>query len=342
MYQSVHNSSKLVGGGCRACHFGSRMNRSVRDTCLQCHGKLQDLETAEKKKILNPFYRLSNSPQEIDLSNVLDKTYNHPVGKTKGMHAANEVLPEKDSNARRHVDCPDCHHPHFMKTDRKFAGLKGVDKSGVYEVYVKREYELCFNCHSDSYNLPANQTNKRIEFDEANPSYHPVVAEGKSSNVPSLIRPYRERGRDAGDISIIKCTDCHNNSDRNGPRGPHGSDYPYILVKKYSLLDDVDERPQDYDLCYSCHKRSSILGDVSFRYHSLHIRGDIVKGVSGTSCYTCHDAHGSTEHTHLIRFNEEVVFRNPSTLELQFVDLGEFRGECSLMCHGVNHNPKSY
>lgn len=341
-YRSVHMASTMVEGGCRSCHFGSRMNRSVTEACMQCHGGIQKIETAEKKKILSPFYRASKSIAEIDLSREFDKIYKHPVGEAPGVHNPYEELPEDDPNTPRHVECTDCHHHHFARSNRMYVGLRGISKKGIYGVRATKEYEVCFNCHSDSYNLPVNQENKRLEFDEDNPSYHPVVAEGKSSIVPSLIRPYTERYADPGDVSIIKCSDCHNSDDRRGPQGPHGSVYQFILARNYSIQDEVDERPRDYDLCYKCHKRSSILGDVSFKYHSLHIRGDIAKGIKGTSCYTCHDAHGSREYTHLIRFNEEVVFKNPSTMEFKFVDKGDFRGECHLMCHGVNHSPKSY
>lgn len=341
-YKSVHNSSDMITNSCRICHAGSKMNRSITDTCMQCHGDTKELKRSEKKRLVSPRYRSIIKLKDLDLRKVFKKDYRHPVGEASGVHVSYEELPEVDPRKPRHVECADCHHPHYMSSDKKFAALKGVNKEGQYDVFAKKEYEVCFACHSDSANVPIDHTNKRMEFDENNPSFHPVVAEGASSVVPSLIKPYVERYQNAGDISIIKCSDCHNNDDNNGPRGPHGSDYPYILAKEYSMKDEIDERPQKYELCYGCHKRSSILGDVSFKYHSLHIRTNIALGIKGTSCFTCHDAHGSQDYTHLIRFNEDVVFRNPSTLEIKFVDKGQFQGECSLMCHGVNHNPKSY
>jgi formate-dependent nitrite reductase cytochrome c552 subunit len=200
----------------------------------------------------------------------LEKPYRHPIGEAKGVHNAYEEMPESGSGVERHVECVDCHSPHYMRADRKFAGLKGVTKSGISGVWARAEYEVCFNCHSDSYNLPVGQTNKRLEFAETNPSYHPVIAEGKNSFVPSLI--YTR----AGDVSKITCSDCHNNDNKRGLQGPHASNYPAILARNYSISDNVDESPQSYDLCYGCHKRSSILGDISFKYHSLHIKGDLV------------------------------------------------------------------
>jgi len=343
MYKDVHSDSDFIRSSCRACHAGSQMNRSITETCLQCHSSDMNLEKAEKKRLIDRDYRALRGVSNADISDALAKVYNHPVGEARGVHSPFETMPEKDPGTPRHVECADCHNAHLMKKERPYAGIIGVGKGGITGVQAIKEYEVCFRCHSDSANLPVNQTNKREEFDEDNPSFHPVVAEGRSTLVPSLISPYKERAVSDGDISIIKCSNCHTNDDENRAQGPHGSRYPFILSDNYSLDDEVDERPFQYELCYRCHKRSSILSDISFKYHSLHIEGNILRNIRGTSCYTCHDAHGSREYAHLIKFNEDVVFRNPSTGEFSFTDgVADFAGECSLMCHGSVHNPKSY
>ncbi len=159
-------------------------------------------------------------------------------------------------------------------------------------------------------------------FNPDNPSYHPVEAEGKNGIVPSLVDPYSETSEGPWEISIIKCTDCHI---------AEGSP---LLVKNYDTTGGP-EYPAKYDLCYSCHRRSSILGDESFRWHSGHI------WYADISCYACHDSHGSSEYTHLIRFDTKVVFPNSSGI-LTFIDKGNFRGECSLTCHGIEHNELNY
>lgn len=341
-YKDTHTGSEYIRSSCRACHAGNEMNRSITDTCLQCHSSDAKLQKAERKKLIHRDYRALRGIWNDDISNAIAKTYNHPVGQARGAHSPFERMPERDSKIRRHVECTDCHNAHLMKAERPYAGIRGVGKGGMTGVQAVKEYEVCFRCHSDSANLPVNQTNKREEFDENNPSFHPVVTEGASTLVPSLIRPYRERAIDDGDISIIKCSNCHTNDEERRAQGPHGSRYPFILSDNYSLEDEMNERPYYYELCYRCHKRSSILSDISFKYHSLHIEGDSINNIRGTSCYTCHDAHGSREYTHLIKFNEDVVFRNPSSGELSFTDKGDFTGECSLMCHGNIHNPKVY
>ena len=300
----VHGSLLIKGSGCSFCHSLAGGSGSLSDreewTCLFCHSKLEDPEIKSRKKAkVRPELkgRLSAMYGESDILGVYRKKYTHPTLTVSGVHSSKETLPEEDPQAPRHAECFDCHHPHEVSRWNRFGPLKVTGAKGEEKAFLSLkeikpgkefpEYELCFNCHSDSYNLPVDSENKRLEFDEGNPSYHPVVAEGKNSTVPSLVAPYKESAVSPGDVSIIKCTDCHNNDDEKGPRGPHGSIYPFILARNYSLQDEVDERPQDYELCYGCHSRSSILGDVSFKYHSLHIRGDLSRGVRGTGCYTC-------------------------------------------------------
>ncbi|MFQ6083924.1 MAG: cytochrome C, partial [Candidatus Aminicenantia bacterium] len=103
--------------------------------------------------------------------------------------------------------------------------------------------------------------------------------------------------------------------------------------------DNISESSQQYELCYKCHKRESILKNESFPYHRLHI-------VSvRTSCFTCHSSHGSQINTHLIKINERIdPFRIQvsSSGRLEVIDKGRFSGECYLKCHNVDHNPKSY
>ena len=60
-----------------------------------------------------------------------------------------------------------------------------------------------------------------------------------------------------------------------------------------------------------------------------------------TSCYVCHDSHGSQYYDHLISFDSQIV--SPSRNgQIDFIDSGTFRGSCYLNCHGVDHDPKIY
>ena len=97
------------------------------------------------------------------------------------------------------------------------------------------------------------------------------------------------------------------------------------------------ESASAYELCYSCHDRASILGDISFGRHDKHIR-DL-----RTPCNACHDPHGInspqgnvTNNSHLINFDISIVsVVGPATLK--FVDTGINSGYCLLKCHGKVH-----
>ena len=184
------------------------------------------------------------------------------------------------------------------------------------------------------------QINTRLEFDIANPSFHPVTASGKNLSVPSLLSPYTVN-------SIIYCTDCHNSDDNPntggaGPRGPHGSIYKPLLEEHYSTADFTVESSFEYALCYKCHDRNSILADDSFSEHKKHIEGE------DAPCSVCHDAHGISmtqgnpvNNSHLINFDINVVLPNSSGFR-RFEDTGTFQGRCFLSCHGTDHNPETY
>ncbi|NOZ45215.1 MAG: hypothetical protein GXO79_00380, partial [Chlorobi bacterium] len=101
--------------------------------------------------------------------------------------------------------------------------------------------------------------------------------------------------------------------------------------------DYTTESSTNYELCYSCHSRTSILSDNSFGEHDVHIRGE------DTPCNACHDPHGisssqgnSTNNSHLINFDLNIVSPN-SNGDLYFEDKGLFSGRCRLKCHGRNH-----
>jgi len=335
---AVHLDKKNLPRGCATCHYKSNLKSGGGSiACLTCHGSQQRKVQAHKM----PRGAVVNRFDLKDIEAEYSKTFRHPTFESPGRHSANEILPEVDPKALRHVDCVDCHHPHFVTKENRFAGVKGKRVVGQ-TVVATRESEICYRCHGDSVNLPGKYTNKRIEFSLSNPSYHPVEGEGRNSAVISLVRPYHEKKVAPADVSVISCSDCHGNDDSKGPKGVHGSRYRYILKDNFDTSDNISESPQTYALCYRCHSRTSILANESFKYHSLHISGKSYSRL-GTSCYTCHNSHGSTEYKYLIMFNKTVVSPNSKGL-LKFVEKGssKFSGECYLTCHGVEHNPKSY
>ncbi|MFZ3138826.1 MAG: cytochrome c3 family protein [Thermodesulfovibrionales bacterium] len=325
--EKSHFNKENVPKGCASCHKGhGKYNTPMlpevkRSFCFSCHGDITSIEKTQSKGNLSGKIVMDNIEKEFE------KPYRHPVEKT-GIHSYNEILPEKDPSMPRHVVCGDCHHHHFVTHENKFSGLKGTDRSGLNAI-VQSEFELCFNCHSYSANLPANQTNKADLFNITNPSYHPVIAQGKNLDVPSLVPPFSAS-------STIKCSDCHGNDDPAGPKGLHGSSYNHILSKHFSDIDGPEDLFQ-YELCYNCHRRSSILHNESFPYHDLHI------STEGVSCRTCHNPHGSTRFPHLIDFYSSAFIIRPSKSgRIDFIKLGIGAGKCYLNCHDKDHDPATY
>jgi hypothetical protein len=336
--QGSHGDRSSMSKSCRACHKGMNMAVSGEEaTCLPCHSDA----AAQAKMVEAGFLKNTGNLRLPDIAAELSKPYNHPVLTTKGVHRKNEALPEEVVNAARHAECVDCHDSHLVEKGNPYRGLKGR-RVGNFMTDISQEYELCYRCHAESANLPGNSTNKHEEFKTTNPSFHPVEGEGKNTFVISLKEPYVAQKQKPKDVSLISCKDCHGSDDPNGPKGPHGSIYPGLLVLNYQMGDERSESQEDYALCYKCHDRVSILSNESFQYHSLHIQGGS-GGQDGTSCFTCHDAHGSSYYPHLIKFNEDVVFENADRkLKYEAQGYSARHGACYLNCHGVEHNPKEY
>ncbi|WP_305046727.1 multiheme c-type cytochrome [Geoalkalibacter sp.] len=336
----VHGEPGLLPKSCRACHKGMSMAiRGEEEVCLACHGTEGDRRQMISAGLLRAGAIRGNM---ADIGAELRKPYAHPVLTVRGVHRGNEILPEDRPNVPRHAECVDCHAPHDLTREEPFRGFAGK-RVGSFVTQISEEYELCYRCHAESANRPARSTNKHALFKTTNPSFHPVEGEGANAYVISLREPYKARKTRPGEISTISCSDCHGSDDPSGPRGPHGSRFRGLLKRNYEMDTGRPESDYAYALCYGCHSRSSILGNESFPHHALHIQGRPGVRDSGTSCHTCHDAHGSTRYQHLIRFNEDVVRPNAAG-QLKFDSRGvaSRHGSCSLNCHGAEHDQKSY
>jgi hypothetical protein len=234
----------------------------------------------------------------------------------------------------RHAECIDCHSPHSRQTVDGRSRVSGFSVSGARVSEAAAEYEICLKCHSDGDLTRGREANLRLTMGPAARSSHPVAVPPTGTIAASM-----KAGMPAS--RMMRCTDCHGNDDPDGPRGPHGSSYPGLLVDQYDRSPRADESPFAYALCYRCHSRESITSNESFPLHREHIEGSLERSIPGTSCATCHNVHGSLEHTHLIQFNREVVSPDVSG-RMTFIDLGERRGECYLQCHSKNHGPARY
>jgi len=293
-----------------------------------------------------------------------------------GRHTAaegNEVTQKASPGDLRHVECYDCHNPHVVNdvtamppyVSGRLQKVSGVLSDGVTAILpAQYEYEICFKCHAASASqipfIPrvVNETNKSVQFNTINPSYHPVTGAGKNSFVPSIPGSDLDAPPNLSTSSIIYCTDCHSDESASnggsGSNGPHGSDYPPILKRQYETIMDTIESYQNYNLCYRCHSQAGILSDVSFQKqsggttmsrggHSGHLGSTV-----NAPCSVCHDPHGvkddglSGNHTHLINFDTRYVSPLPGNTFPTFTDTGTSSGSCTLVCHGQTHTNTSY
>lgn len=351
--QTIHKTSTATWNGLGPDPWPHTSWSSVADNgCENCHrphtagGQQRLLNYAVEEDNCYPCHNGNVAASNVQVE--FSKTSRHPVDATTGTHDPTEPAVV----TTRHVECSDCHNPHASKPGAgtppgPLSGVRGVSRAGAEVSSVAFEYEICFRCHADSPNKPAPrtsrqlaQTNVRLKFNTANPSFHPVVGPGRNPDVPSLIAPLNT-------TSVITCSACHNSNASPatggaGANGPHGSTFAPILVRQYVTIDNTSESSTTYALCYECHSRNSILGDESFTEHKKHIQEE------RTPCNVCHDPHGisltqgnSTNNSKLINFDTSVVFRNANA-QLRFESRGRFRGACYLRCHGDNHDPKIY
>jgi predicted CXXCH cytochrome family protein len=315
-----HMDPGIMPNGCPACHRGHGKPRSPMlpapqsELCLSCHDSQTRLE---QRAIRGDVVR---GVQSTLLSSTLSKPFVHPMS---------------DQAFSRHepgvVTCTSCHSPHrglpLQASQARVAGMRKISPRNPNRF----EYELCESCHGgEGFNSQSPLDISRL-FNQNSRSYHPVEAPSRGSSLsvaPGLA------GRE------INCTDCHGNSDRSGPRGPHGSSVRYILRAEYNTIDGSSESSQGYALCYDCHDREKVLNSVSFPQHGLHIVDE------RSSCATCHNPHGSIKNRALIRFGEDIisgaVSQSIQSGQLAFVSSGPGSGTCYLTCHGSDHSPKSY
>ncbi len=276
------------------------------------------------------------------------KSSRHPIETAPWTHTPKEDA----SQMARHVSCADCHNPHASNATAaapptvsgRLQGVRGINQAGSAVVSSSFEYEVCYKCHGLAAAASAgvvrqdNPRNPRLQFDPANPSYHPVAAVGKNASIQNLLPGYSA-------TSVMACSSCHNNdawvAGGSSPAGPHGSNFAPILERQYDAADNTIESPQSYALCYKCHDRNALTTDVVGKFpHARHL-------AKQTACAACHDAHGSRVYPKLINFmlldkmGVPVVTKSTVQQRLEFIPSAG-GGQCYLSCHGVNHEASTY
>ncbi|MCK4990733.1 MAG: hypothetical protein KAS29_09610, partial [Bacteroidales bacterium] len=357
---STHGTSSASWNGSGAnpwAHFNHSFSTVAQNGCGNCHvmhtaeGKERLMKSDLEEKNCLDCHNGNVAATDKNIELQFTKPYTHNIFGYNQIHDPNES--SLITLSKKHVECEDCHNPHAANNtlaDAPYAngfiaGVKGIDPLGNTVDPIHHEYELCFRCHSDNpvtsstTSRQIEQANTRLEFAATSISFHPVEITGTNSYVPALVNPLTES-------SIIYCTDCHASNGEGAPAGPHGSIYPQILKYQYEKKDHTPESAFAYELCYSCHTRNQYnteMGDmVQQQVHYKHVV------VEETPCNACHDPHGisnmqgnSTNNSHLINFDLSIV-EPRSSGELYFQDNGYRSGQCSLMCHGSDHDSRNY
>lgn len=338
---------------CKGCHNMTGWSLSIHATapgsaagCTHCHashnagGAMRLLKSAAEEA--NCYQCHSDTGGATDIRSAAGKFYQHPMGASSGIHDPTE----NPLTTQKHVECSDCHNPHQALATAaaapgipgSLAGVTGVSGAGaVLPSAAANEYEVCFRCHAANGFYGAQTVVRQIQeldtrrdFDSANPSFHPVLAAGKGTQVPSLRTQFSTS-------SMIYCTDCHANDDSSQAKGPHGSNIKHILAARY----EDDTYPlvyseANYALCFRCHDQNVMLDPAksAFAPHQSHLVTHKVP------CSVCHDPHGVPQsrgasvsaNSHLINF------------DTRFVGVGgrydSFAKNCTVSCHAAN--PRSY
>lgn len=267
--------------------------------------------------------------------------------------------------------CTGCHDPH-AKDRHAYLRARAFDSLGKpMNVRPTTVAQICFACHAgpDAVRTLGQQSDLGTLFrPEAASAHRPGARAQARQDLPSL--------RSGLFKGTLDCTSCHDNSNATGPRGPHGSIYPHLLKAAFGREGDpASPGAQRGDLCFTCHDRTSILGNQSFPWHNQHIEGfspatrlpragSLQPSSTSTripnprvmswarlgsaeslgqpaACSTCHDSHGSARWPALIGFDPAVVSR-ASLGVLEFQRLGLGHGSCTLSCHGHDHVQTRY
>jgi predicted CXXCH cytochrome family protein len=364
---STHNAvnTPSLATGCMLCHsvhnaaLPSRLLRYARDedNCLaSCHNG-NDTTSPNMKPLFGP------------------SMSRHPVDSAKGngIHDEAEDLPA----LKYHVQCVDCHNPHQANKNNVPLSappaingpLLGVRKD-ILGNYATTEFDICFKCHAGdnadtfhSVTIPQRvvlDPNLMNCFDSRSPSFHPVTADRRgTTNGASLLAQYKVT------MTRIYCSDCHNSDlsakalgGGTGPNGPHGSNFPHILIAQYDMpLNGVTGTGQ-YPLCFRCHSDDYVMVDpviatvpgtatafnnLGKNEHAFHVRDKNIP------CSACHDPHGvswkmlatSANNAHLINFDKDYAVGAAVATPLYLTD-SPGSGSCTVNCHTVVGNTHAY
>ncbi len=370
---------------CMACHSphtsqgSERLLRNgalagesaIEQTCYECH---QAAPTGIAPDIQGEFAKAWSHPIELSPGGHRPVFIPRP-----GMGLPENVALDPGSAAEdtrftdtRHVECVDCHNPHRVTAANRTEGMRGIGLGGTEVANVQtlvappadgvdndEMYPVCLRCHGDTYDQAIGTTplasgalpsNKRVEFQRTNSSFHPVSGPGRnrSTNLNAQLT-----GAGLSTNSVIECTDCHNsNAYENtsgrvpasgttnaSPAGPHGSTYASLLRAPYwtDLPGPANWNQNNFKLCFQCHavaglvtndrqdrgSRTNFYDDIDGRdnLHLVHLddRSDLARA----TCKSCHyNIHSNQEAPNTIYVIDGVQYDGspPSSFPTRLVN----------------------
>ncbi len=374
-----HTDETLTADSCGACHRmhtgqgnSVRENRPEEANCFACHSSAGPGTNVQDafSNIINSATRYYSHPvNSTNNTHYLGESSNSSFG-SSNRHIECEDCHEPHDAVRGNAEAPALHP--------EMTGMSGVDpvwngsggpSSYNWLISSTREYQVCFKCHSSFTTLPtyapdgwngtayvANGLRKLTssntqqvmdsrdmakEFNPFQTSFHPIAAQGRNTDIPadSFVNGWSQS-------SLVYCSDCHTNADQNaGGVGPHGSPRLHLLGggSNYStVMQNGARRVPSTQICFNCHNYSTYVTgqnqSTNFPLHEKHMDNDW-----GTTCYTCHDSHGS-EQRHLINIDASAATflagRNSQTA--WYYDPVTQKAGCFVSCHGDSHDPEEY
>lgn len=352
-------------------------------TCMTCHNGGSNLQ----QPIANVYAEFT-------------KLNAHPFPAGSNTHDAAEPAVLTNNRHATCADCHNAHStsqvlaflppPTLRGSQSGVVGVSAIDGTTPVNP-ASNQYENCLRCHGTSPGkqslqvygyMPlravsaADRLNVVPEFSATSTSSHPVLHTSTSPwPQPSLLTymlsldgtTSSARSLGSGQADSILCSDCHNADDNRefggaGPNGPHGSQYPHILERRYEFsqvaagaapgtpiqnlypnpnLNGGGAGPGPYALCGKCHNLSNVLSDTSFRPGATGKGGHFTHiSEQGVSCSVCHAAHGmgslyaNITGERMVNFDANVVAPNKTSP----ISYSHVANTCVLSCHGYYHN----
>ena len=333
-------------GLCAQCHTAMTTQKYVHTPvssglCLTCH----DLHAGSPKLLAGPAKDLCASCHP----NKTDQKYVHgpaATGDCVACHSPHDSK-NKDLLVKEGADlCYSCHTEMSAQLKKKFVhqALDGgctschnPHGSQAKMFFSAAGSALCFQCHPDmeSRLASAKSVHPPLTSERGCASCHAPHA---SDSAKLLAKPGKDLCLDChkgflkknqtvlhGPIRDGKCQACHD---------PHASGQDKLLSKPYSSEFYISYSENEYQLCFSCHKRDLLKYETTsyatqFRdgeknLHFLHVN----RKDKGRNCKACHVIHGGE----LPKLLGESVPFGKWNLPLRYVK-SDTGGSCAPGCH---------